>query len=212
MKKIKLILCSVLVCLFTGCAVQYDLRFNNDTIREQVTINASDSSITVDTIESMLNDYIVDDSTSNKLYDVKFNEKKKRVELSHTYRSNDYSSSLLLKQCYTAYNFLESDDYYDLTTSNEFTCNPFDYMVIDEVQIRIKTNHKVIRHNADMVEKNTYIWIIDRDNNEDKPIQIRFSKETVNSHLGLIILGIIVIIVAITMLIVMIQSKKNNDI
>lgn len=215
MKKIKLIiillLCSLLICLLTGCTAQYDLKFNNNTIREKVTIDASDSNMTSDEIEEMLSDYTVQDSSSRQSHSVTFNEKNKKIELSNTYQVNNYASSLLLRQCYTAYNFFESDDYYDLTTSNQFNCNPFDYMVIDEVQIRIKTNHKVMKHNADLVENNTYIWVIDKDNKEDKPIQIRFSKETKSSYIGLIILGIIVIIVAITMLIAMIQQKKNNN-
>ena len=85
-------------------------------------------------------------------------------------------------------------------------------MNIDEIQIKIKTNHKVLSHNADLIEGDTYIWKITDENSNNKSIQIRFSKDQKKNILGLIILGITVIIAIIILFVLWIQRKKNNKI
>lgn len=207
MKKINLVLCSFLILLMTGCSVKYELNFNNHSLREAMTIDANDWSS--DQIEQTLEEYENESLTEN--YKISFNKETKKIKLSKEYSISSYANSSILRQCYTAYNFLESDEYYDLTTSNTFNCNPFDYIVVDEVKVQIKTNHKVLNHNADYVENNTYVWVIDKENSGNKPIQIRFSKDMKNNYIGLIILGIIVIIILILLLMLFIKRKKSNN-
>lgn len=211
MKKIKLIFISILLFLVTGCSVEYQLTFNDSNLTEKINIDASSSSLTVDQIKIMLNDQLPENGNKLQSYQKKVN-KNKQIELSNNYDTLTYKKSLILSQCYTAYNFIESKDYYDLTTSKTFTCNPFDYMIIDELTVEIKTNHKVLSSNADQVKGNTYIWKLTEANKEDQSIQIRFSKEKAENKISLIILGIAVIIAIIAFIVFTIQRKKNNKI
>lgn len=210
MKKIKLILFVFLFCMLTGCSVDYNLEFKDRVLSETIKIDASDSDITIEEIEKMLEEQVYREEEEQQPYKVK--QSNKKIQLSQRYNVQTIKNSPLLNQCYTAYNFLENENYYDLTTSEVFTCNPFDYMYIDNLQIKIKTNHKVINHNADRVEHNTYVWNITRENANNKPIQIRFSKETKENNIGLIILGITVIIAIIILGVVLWKKKKNNQI
>lgn len=193
----------------SGCSVDYNLTFKGRELSENIKIDATNSNITEEQINNLLKNQLYID-TEQQLYQIK--QKKKKLELSQKYTTNTYENSPLLSQCYTAYNFIEESQYYDLTTSSTFTCNPFEYMYIDELKIKIKTNYKVLSHNADSVENNTYIWNITTENSHNKPIQIRFSKEKIRNKIGLIILGITVIITIIIFLIVMKKQRKNNQI
>lgn len=209
MKIAKLTLISILLFLVTGCSVEYQLTFNDNQLTEKIRIDASESSLTVDEMKQMLEEQLPENELQS--YQTKVN-KNKKIELTNKYSTKTYKNSLILSQCYTAYNFIESDQYYDLTTSQTFTCNPFDYMIIDELTVEIKTNHKVLSSNADEVKGNTYIWKLTQKNKEDKSIQIRFSKEKIESKIGLIILGIAVMIAIIVLITFMIQRKSNNKI
>lgn len=207
MKK-KLVLVFVLF-LMTGCSVDYTLKFHDNVISETIDIDATSTNMTDTQIKTMLEDQM-DPNEESPLYQVK--QKNKKITLSQKYTTKTYQNSPLLRQCYTAYNFIEDDHYYDLTTSETFSCNPFDYMYIDILQIKIKTNHKVLLHNADTVIHNTYIWNITKENAENKPIQIRFSKETKPKYLVLIIFGISAIISVFIVTVVFVKKKTNNKI
>ncbi len=209
MRKIKIVVLSLLLLLVTGCSVDYTLNFQNNNLLENISIDATGSDMTKEEISEMLKLHMYPES-ENQLYQIKQNNKK--IQLSQKYNVSTYKNSLLLNQCYTAYNFIENGDYYDLTTSEIFSCNPFEYMYIDELKIKIKTNHKVLSHNADSVENGIYIWNITVDNASNKPIQIRFSKEIKENNMGLIILGITVIIAIIILLVVLVKKQKNNKI
>ncbi len=210
MKKIMIL---VLLFFVTGCSAEYNLEFHDKILSETINISAFNESITEEQIKNLIESYIPTDNENPPIYQVKQNHKE--VQLFAKYNIQSYQKSKLLSQCYLAHNLIDSGDYYDLTTSETFTCNPFDYMLIDELKIKIKTNHKVLSHNADLVEKNTYIWNITVENSQNKPIQIRFSKETKEDNKVLIILGITAIIAIIILMIVFIVSiisKKNNKI
>lgn len=210
MKRIKIILLGLLLCMGTGCSVEYNLNFKDKVLSENIQIDASNTDVTIEQINRMLEEQIYQQDEEQQSYQVKQNNKK--IQLSQKYNVQTIKDSPLLSQCYTAFNFMENEDYYDLTTSETFTCNPFEYMYIDDLQIKIKTNHKVLSHNADEKKGNTYIWNVTKENVENKPIQIRFSKEIKKDNLGLIILGITVIIAIIILGVVLLQKKNNNQI
>ncbi len=207
MKKIRITVLSIILLFATGCTVDYNLQFQDSVLTETIKIDATDMDMTEEEIKRMLDNQLYLDAQQQS-YQVK--QEGKKITLSQKYNVDTYKNSLLLSQCYTAYNLIEEQDYYDLTTSSSFTCNPFDYMDIDELKIKIKTNHKVLSHNADSIENNTYIWNITTQNAGNKPIQIRFSKDTKEDKMYLIILGITVII-AIIILFVAFHKKKNNN-
>ena len=103
-----------------------------------------------------------------------------------------------------------------LSTSKENECFNIYTNNLDEVKINVKTNHKVISHNADIVSGNTYQWIINKNNYTNKSIQIILSEKTVIDYKTLIIIATIVgsLVVAILIVVIVINEKnrKANEI
>ena len=49
---------------------------------------------------------------------------------------------------------------------------------LDEINVNIKTDYNVIENNADKVNKNVYVWKINRDNYKNKTIKLKISKSS----------------------------------
>lgn len=209
MKIKKLILCIIILCM-TGCTVEYHLEFHDDIFIEKIKINQWDESITDAEVESTIETEL---GSNHEDYTFKFNQQAKEIKLTRKYNIDNYRRAPLLRQCYKAYNILEDKDSYEITTSEEFTCNIFDYMKIDHLEIHITTNHKVISHNADRVISNHYIWDMSSSDTANKPIRIKFDKAiSTNSKIGLIIIVGIAIIITIVLLIFFYKKKHTNKI
>lgn len=87
--------------------------------------------------------------------------------------------------------------------------------VIDEAKIKLIIPFEVIDHNADSVNKNTYIWELDSKNLE-KDISITFNKTKKvdkEEEPPYIIFGIIIVAILIVGIVIysMIQSNKNRN-
>ena len=98
------------------------------------------------------------------------------------------------------------------------------YYFADNVNIEIKTNHVVIENNADQVVDNTYIWNINNENADSKKIYIKFGEVNERNFFEkildfikenktmVIIVGIVVLGGTVTVIYIVIVSKKNNEI
>ena len=98
-----------------------------------------------------------------------------------------------------------------VSTTKEFKC--FDmYPDLEEVKIRIKSMYKAKNNNSDKREGKYYVWVINKDNYMDKPINITFSNEydkaSASSYTIYIILGIAVVI----LFIVLKKIRKANSV
>ena len=96
--------------------------------------------------------------------------------------------------------------------------------ILKEINIKITTNHYVESNNADKVDGNTYIWTINRENYQDKLINITYdtSKEIEDTNVNstgskllnwivdnLAIVGGIIIVLTFLVVIIIIDGKKN---
>ena len=227
--KIKiLIIC--LLFLLCGCSVEYDLSINKDlTVSESVTAkeitNRMNSRTGLDT-----------DSSVNYLYNM-FKREGLDTTISKVESDNEtiatvngYHNSL---EDYAS-NF--SSDVFkkaDISTNGDIVSLSFDQtkallsnsprtLVYDEILVKIEVPFKVIEHNADSVNKNTYTWNIKKDKTL-KNIKISFDKKQVKEELKVklfnntfsikfefIAVGAILLIILIIVCIVFINNKKNN--
>ncbi len=124
-----------------------------------------------------------------------------------------------IQTCYKNFSIVENEnkDGVILSTSNKNLC--FDtYDILEEIKIRLKTNHEVENHNADEVVDGEYIWKINKNNYNNKSIQINLLNKTHKKFdfRLLILLGsailVIVGIVGIIVMSVYIKSRKVNSI
>ena len=205
-----------LLILLSGCTVNYNVEFVNGEFKEAIEFNVNSEEYTATDLREM-DLYAVYDTNEQILYDKNISENNGLVTgtFSYDYKGVDYNNSRVFRQCYDVYGVREDEEYYYIKTNGEFKCMIVDYISADEVRINFKTNHEVVDHNADMVDGNTYTWIVNAANASDKPINITISKHDINSGgfklNTLTIAFIIVILVAIIGYLVFSFIAKEKD-
>lgn len=124
-----------------------------------------------------------------------------------------------IKTCYKHFSVVNnlSNDGVIFSTSNKNLCFE-NYHNLDEIIIKLKTNHEVKEHNADEVKDGEYIWKINKINYDNKNIQINLLNKTKKKlDLSLLIslcsvILVVVIVVGIFVVNLSIKSKKANKI
>ncbi|HIT22454.1 MAG TPA: hypothetical protein IAB56_05790 [Candidatus Scybalousia intestinigallinarum] len=182
MKK-KILILSLFLLFTTGCNVTYQVEIYNDNFTEEAVLNAKNNeyidefqTTAKDSLEGALTEY--KQSAGDGDVKVKDQSNQEDIELfvENNGKITEYGNSVLLKNCFDLVNVLVEEDQYVLATSKGATC--FDqFLNMDKLTIHIKTNHKVISHNADKKQLHTYIWEIDKNNASDKSIQMILAKD-----------------------------------
>lgn len=181
MKIRKIILIIILLILSTGCKFRYEIEIIDDEVTEKRTMLINNSEIENNdikgTISKKISKYSINDdmmiAPSTKVIKETNNSGYQTIT---TYKLSDYKNSDILNMCYTSYNIIKEDSKIYLTTGRKFTC--FDTLEeLESVEVIFKTNHEVIKHNADKVEDNKYTWYITKNNAKNKPINIELSEK-----------------------------------
>lgn len=203
----KKILTLIMLILLTGCSCSYELTIENNKIFESLKINGVKTEVPADVDLSNL-------SNAN------YNKELKENVLSYStdYSMDNYKNSLLLT-CFDSYNIQSTDNTYVIRTGKKFKClpyqyNDFDLLNYEKLEIKIKTNHKVIKNNANKVNNNTYYWFIDKNNIDNTEIYFEIEKDVKNFTIEFLAIFIILILICgvIIYYIVKTKSEKNNKI
>ena len=185
MKKVIMVL-AIFVFILTGCSSEYNLEINNSKIKENIKVEILDADIPkeVPGIDVELNDRITP-FINNDQYPIfnntKIKYKKKvtkvgdltKVTLNHTYTHDEFRNSNTFKTCFENAEFKKTRKGYDLNFSGSFYC-----LYGDSIKINVKTNNKVINHNADKVSGNVYTWVINDNNVKNVDINLSLSKQS----------------------------------
>ena len=209
--KFRFLLILGIIIILSGCKSVYELEIRDSIIKENIIINMTDFEDS-DIKYFRENKFyaIMDGASSFSEYKKKLN--KNSVFFSYNYNINNYGDSTTLKTCFKAYSILDEDVYYVLSTSKGIKCAvEEDEVLLDSLDIVIKTNHVVKENNADEVRGYKYIWHFNKDNYNDKSIMLKFYKDkyVFNYNNEFVIqIGIIVGIVLTILIIVFIIRKK----
>ena len=90
-----------------------------------------------------------------------------------------------------------------------------DVKQFDSLTINIKTDLEVVENNADKVDGNTYTWVINENNYQNHPIQMRIKKGTdkgFNFWIIIIVIIVLLLIIAIFAYNTYLKNKKRNKI
>ena len=227
MKRLRIISLILTIFFVTGCEVNYELNFVDDTLDEKISVVLSEDENTSENLESM--DYMaaneafaISKRLDQRLYN--YTRKKNTGIFDYSYSVDNFNDNHMIDQCYDSFNFVQTEKGYSLTTSDTFRCGAFNYMPVDKYNIVITTNKEVLTNNADRVEGNKYIWEIDTRGNVNikKPTRIMFSFKTQqdilrdklkdNSDyvlvgiLSVLFIGIVGLLITFT-----IKSRRNQD-
>lgn len=230
MKNIKYLFLLLLVILFTGCTVNYDLNIDDDlSVTERV--EAIEKENTIKTNTGM---------KSNKAVDYLYNIFKRdgiepsissRVEKDRVIATASASHKSLEKyvanfnsDIFKRAKLSKSGTLYSLSFNQNKKLSSMDSTapIYDNVIINITVPFKVIEHNADKTYKNTYTWNIRKDE-ELRKIKIKFDTSQkdnskifdlgvfkINVKYNVLLFSAILLIVATIVIVVYINNKKNN--
>ena len=231
MKKIKIILLILVMFLFSGCSVKYNLYINSDlSVNEE--IKASENSSELKTLTGQ--DPKV---AANSIYEYyKINGVKYNMSTTSDSAETTSTVSTSFKSLEDYEEYFKSDIVKEVNLTKKGNLITLEYkqdeplsdyssqsLVYDDVEVNIEVPFKVTKHNADSVKGNTYTWKISKDGGL-KNIKITFNeKETINSKkinvLGfleinvkysvLYVVGVAVIILAIVLYVYR-KNKINN--
>lgn len=225
-----------LVFMLSGCTVNYDLEIFNEEYKEKITINSVDVTSDMEKrftyeIPVHFDEPKVDSiETTKKIAEVVYYEKNKITKettneyvYTHNFKMEDYYKSYFVNSSFdffaVYYNDKDDNEKDLVTISTNFKMKIFEtYPDIDEININIKTNHKVKLSNADSNSNFTYTWKYTKDNYKDKAIQLVLYKDKyVFNYDGklyrvLIMFGSITVLVLTTCVILIRKSKKANKV
>ena len=225
MKKFKLIFLFLFIFLITGCDGTYKIEIYKNKVNEETYVWYKNDQLNnispYDKTLEIARKY--EDNGDFLTHDSKKDIKKSGYtgfKITRNYKTIDEfkSESRIIGSCYLATNVSNHTDYITLKTTQEFTC--FDLVEeFDNIEIAVKTNHKVKEHNADKKKGHTYYWYINRDNYKNKPISIKMAKsDYVWNYNNEVFkrLGLIILIIGGTVMLVYIcyniYNKRQQDI
>ena len=214
--KLKFFLLVCLLIVLSGCKATYNLEIKNKSFKERISISTTNT-----------NDNSIKYFKDNKFYAVmngassfvEYNKKisGNNVKFSHDYNDLDYNDSTVLKSCFKAYSIIKEGNYYNLSTSEGIKCAiEEDRLLLDDLDIVIKTNHVVKENNADEVHNHKYIWHFNKDNYSNKSINLKFYKDkyVFNYDNEFVIMISIICGIVLTILIsvfIMLKKAKNAN-
>ncbi len=181
----KLFLVIFFIFMATGCSANYDLIINENSIEENVSITIPKSVTDKATFQESISHPRVVYYDAGTYYNMNQNEDNSNyyVNYSYSHDINNYKDSSFLRTCYNSSGINITDNKIDISTSNEFKCiNMDDGFYMDSVTITIKTDLTVLNSNADNVNDNTYTWIINENNYQNKPIILSIEKPETNNN------------------------------
>lgn len=180
MKKILLLI----ICLFclTGCTLNYEINFGYTMIEEHINAtmdgNIYEIASSIDGDGFYLEKEIVEGNIPSikgfkDFYKrkIKVNNNSSVVDLDYIYKYDEYENSYLLTRCFEKTYVKNTDDYLYVSLGGNFKC-----FKEDDIQIKVSSMYDVVKHNANKVEDNYYIWDIKLADDENK-VEFYISKE-----------------------------------
>ncbi len=214
MKKRYLIL---MLLLLSGCTVNYNLDIEGNGIYKE-TITGTVTNEELDNNNSTdINDFSYNLNFATPLirdegeYAKEIIDKKGYKEFSYSYVfDNNYDKSNIINTCFSGVLLSDDDEFYYYDFYGPFKC-----LYTDKININVTSKYAVIENNADKVNKNTYTWIID--NEDDSDIHLVVSKDVLYQETkekkiftSFRIVGFIILVV-LSLITYLLYRKKNSD-
>lgn len=220
MNKYKFIFSLCFILILCGCSATYEINIKDNKISENLKIietnkflfdDKSNSEMSIrESFYSLVND---DEEFSYKDYSIESLNTDEQLGIN--YKKNDvgaFKDLSMLAQCYKTPMINVKDNAIYIDTGTRFTCYDY-YKNIENIQVVINTNHKVLYSNADEENGNRYVWNFDKDS--DMRIEIAYKNKkniVVDKILPTIIIIVSLLVLLVFIYIVINKNKKNNDI
>jgi len=226
----KILVFFLILFVTSGCDVKYDLTIDKDTYKETVNIIEQNNNNLELTNKTMFEIYlkkpiplskesVIQSESNEKVPGVEYYEKtnlssgfQTGMELKGKFNDETYNLSNLVSFAYGTLNVEKSEDSIKYST-NEKAKIFEQYENLNTLTVNIKSNLKVLDHNADEKKGNVYIWNINRGNYLNKPIYIEMEYEdSIVSFTKQLFIGAVFIFMIglIVFLFINHKNKQNN--
>ena len=182
MKKMKIVLLFIFTILLTGCSCNYELNISDDKVVENVDISLPYSMDSDDRSKFLeytkVDNLAVVGGLDNPYYDMSARADNYGDVYNFNYsydKEHPIKNARAMKSCFEKYKVEETSSYYMFVFRGEFKCK----YKFDDVNITVKTNNEVPKHNStDYDEKEgVYRWKIDSSNASDVDIKLLVQKD-----------------------------------
>ena len=182
MKKMKIVLLFIFTILLTGCSCNYELNISDDKVVENVDISLPYSMDSDDRSKFLeytkVDNLAVVGGLDNPYYDMSARADNYGDVYNFNYsydKEHPIKNARTMQSCFEKYKVEETSSYYMFVFRGEFKCK----YKFDDVNITVKTNNEVPKHNStDYDEKEgVYRWKIDSSNASDVDIKLLVQKD-----------------------------------
>lgn len=178
----KIVLLFMFTILLTGCSCDYELNISDDKVVENVDISLPYSMDSDDRSKFLeytkVDNLAVVGGLDNPYYDMSARADNYGDVYNFNYsydKDHPIKNARTMKSCFEKYKVEETSSYYMFVFRGEFKCK----YKFDDVNITVKTNNVVPKHNStDYDEKEgVYRWKIDSSNASDVDIKLLVQKD-----------------------------------
>ena len=178
----KIVLLFMFTILLTGCTCDYELNISDDKVVEDVDISLPYSMDSDDRSKFLeytkVDNLAVVGGLDNPYYDMSARADNYGDVYNFNYsydKEHPIKNARTMKSCFEKYKVEETSSYYMFVFRGEFKCK----YKFDDVNITVKTNNEVPKHNStDYDEKEgVYRWKIDSSNASDVDIKLLVQKD-----------------------------------
>lgn len=178
----KIVLLFMFTILLTGCSCDYELNISDDKVVENVDISLPYSMDSDDRRKFLeytkVDNLAVVGGLDNPYYDMSARADNYGDVYNFNYsydKEHPIKNARAMKSCFEKYKVEETSSYYMFVFRGEFKCK----YKFDDVNITVKTNNEVPKHNStDYDEKEgVYRWKIDSSNASDVDIKLLVQKD-----------------------------------
>lgn len=212
----KKILSIILLSLFlTGCSATYNINFTDDKIKDEIRVYTDSNTVnnaTNDTINSFSNKILEwergHDHYSREVYTT---DTLTGYLYKYDFNYDEYDAMSQIRKCYEDFDLTYNNQEITLKTSNKFLCKEY-YEDVSDLTLTITTDKTIISSNADTKNSNTHTWYINKKNYNNKPLEIKISRQSSQKEQTkkkIDIKHLLVIILFILLIIVYIINKKE---
>ena len=183
--KYKYYIVSLFLLLLTGCKFEYNVNITSDGVEEDniAYIENTTEKTVEDEAYKIAKKY---SGPTDELGMYKSSVVRKNnlfgVDYFAKYSFDDYQNSPSFSLCYDNYRMARdsNSDLIIISTNEKFKC--FDmFDELEELNINIRSEYDVVSSNADNVSNDVYSWYINRNNYNNKSVNIVFSTDIENT-------------------------------
>lgn len=165
-----LILC-LIILLLSGCSSEYNLFVSDNLFKDNIHFEYFKDESLPFSIDKPV--YVFHNDLYT-VYDKKIKNKRNLsiLDFNYTYKPKDFVNANSFNYCFVEKNIIvDNNDYFEFNISKYNGC-----VLKNNFDIKIKTNNKVLEHNADSVNGNTYIWHVDTNNPDIFNLHMKIAK------------------------------------